>query len=629
MKQLGERIVLEDVTLDLHAGETVGLVGPNGAGKTTLFKLIARKLEPDRGTVTISRGLATGYLAQDPEITLDRRLHDEVIAGFADVLALEERMHALSAEMASASSDALENLMLQYDRVSAQFEAAGGYGLEQRVNEVLGGLGFRPSDYELPMKALSGGQRCRAALARLLLQQRQFLLLDEPTNHLDIDAVRWLERFLAGHHGGAVIISHDRYLLDRLADRIVALERGRVHSYAGNYTAYVRQKQRDALTRERQFEKDQAYIAKEREFIARHGAGQRSKEAQGRLKRLERQLESGEFVTDRPSERRQVALAFDAEVRQGRIVLEARDLAKRYGEKSLFTGLGLQVMTGDRLGITGPNGTGKSTLLKILLGEIDPDAGEVQRDSKSVFGYYRQDATEFDPERSILTEIQETCPVATEQQARGLLGRFLFTGEDVFKPLGRLSGGEQSRVRLVKLILQAPTVLVLDEPTNHLDIPSREALEEALVDYPGTILAVSHDRYFLDRIISRLLIIRGERHEHYNGNYSQYIEWSEQQAAKRAAQEATAPSRSTAGGRKAQRSGDAAKRPKSKFDKLSVEELEALIMQREEQVAALNKRFADPEIYKEPDRLATLKNEFDVLKAELAEIEAAWEARIG
>ena len=477
-QQFGDRLVLDEVSLDLHTGETVGLVGANGTGKTTIFRVIAGELTPDTGTVTVSKGLDIGYLPQEPAVGEGQTLHDEVLSVFADVLALERKLHDISQQMSAATERSqLDALMSEYDRVNARFETAGGYSFEQRLGEILGGLGFTPADYKLPMAVLSGGQKCRAALGKLLLAESQFLLLDEPTNHLDIDAVRWLEKFLAGHHGGAVIISHDRYLLDRLADRIVEVVDGRVRSYPGNYTNYVHVKNVRDLTQERQYEQDKATIAKERAFIAKHMGKQRTAEAKGRLTRLERRLKAGEFTLERPGQQKQVKIRFDHDVRRlhsGKDVLQVEELCKRYGEKTLFTDLSLQLPAGRRLGITGPNGTGKTTLLRIVLGTVPADSGAYRFSAGAAVGYFAQEATELDPDKTVVQEIVATRPDLLESQARSYAARFLFRGEEPFKRVGLLSGGEQSRVRLMKIILTSPNVLILDEPTNHLDIPSRE-----------------------------------------------------------------------------------------------------------------------------------------------------------
>jgi ATP-binding cassette subfamily F protein 3 len=636
-KQFGGQVVLNDVSVEFSTGHVVGLVGPNGAGKTTLFKLITGQLAPDLGTVTLSKGLEVGYLPQEPDVAEGQTLHDEVLSVFADVLALEQKLQGISEQMAAQpAGPALDELMQQYDRTTARFEAAGGYTYEQRLGEILGGLGFSQADYKLPMAALSGGQKCRAALAKLLLQESQFLLLDEPTNHLDIDAVRWLEKFLAGHHGGAVIVSHDRYLLDRLAERIVEVEGARLRSFPGNYTNYVQTKAVRQLTQDRQFVNDRAFIQKEREFIAKHMGKQRTAEAKGRLKRLERRLAAGEFTLERTSQREKIKIRFgeaDRQVTAGKDVLSVRGLSKAYGEKRLFTDLSLTVPAGSRLGITGPNGTGKTTLLKIVLGQVRADAGEFDLDVKASVGYYAQEATELDPNRTVVQEILTVRQEWLESHARSYAARFLFRGEDPFKRVSQLSGGEQSRVRLMKIILANPNLLILDEPTNHLDIASREVLEEALLEFPGTIIAVSHDRYFLDRICDHLLVMRSNEHALYGGNYSYYIRQveAERESAAMAAGAEKRPK--AAKGGKTPRGGgqDAAaaveKPQRTRFHKLRLEELEQLIIDLETRLMELHERFGEPELYHDATGVSELREELDAVQAELAEAEQEWNAR--
>ncbi len=628
MKQFGTQVVLDGVSLELHAGQTTGLVGANGAGKTTLFKLITRELQPDLGTVTVARGTEIGHLRQDPDVSLDRSLYEEVGSVFADLLALETRLHALSDEIALRHDDpALPALMAEYDRLHTRFEAAGGHTFETRMNEILGGLGFSKEDFAKPMAVLSGGQRCRAALAKLLLEDKPFLLLDEPTNHLDIDAVRWLEKFLIGHHGGAVVISHDRYLLDRLCERIIEVGGRKVRSFPGNYTNYAQTKERLELTQAREHEKHAEFIAKERAYIAKHLAGQRSQQAKGRRTRLERRLAAGEFVTEAPRATRAAGIRFQPReaVSGGDEIVRGEDFSMRFGEQTLFDRLSFQVRRGERFGITGPNGTGKTTLLKIILGQLAPSGGTVTVAQKTQIGYYAQDAAVANPSRTMVDEIRAARTDFSEQDARSYLGRFLFHGDDVFKPLGALSGGEQSRVRLACLILSAPDVLILDEPTNHLDIPSREALEEALLEFDGTIIAVSHDRYFLDRIAGRLMVIRREETRTYAGNYSFYVSEVERARAEaagvpRALKKPKQPA-TTAGSPRTQR-------PSSPYDRMSIEQIEELLMDRETRLAALHEQFGDPAVVRDPQRLEELEEAVEAMAAELSELDAAWQERV-
>lgn len=623
-RQFGTQVVLQNVSLELQRGQIAGLVGDNGSGKTTLLRLINRDLQPDTGTITLERGLDIGLLTQEPDISLDRTLHEEVGSVFAEMLALESKLHALSEEMAvHRDDDGLPELMDAYERINARFITAGGHTFEIRLHEVLGGLGFSPADYAKPLSVMSGGQRCRAALAKLLLSKGTFLLLDEPTNHLDIDATRWLEKFLAGHKGGALIISHDRYLLDRTCDRIIEVDQTRVTSYPGNYTNYAQSREVRVLTQQRAFEKDSEFIRKERDFIAKHIAGQRTKEAQGRRTRLERRLKAGEFVTEAPNRARTAKIAFQEARAQTGVVLRADELCMAYGDNTLFTDLTFQVHARQRFGITGPNGCGKTTLLKIGLAQVTPTGGSISLDPKLRVGYYGQEHVELDPERTVVDEIRAADSGLSELDARSLLARFLFTGDDAFKPLGKLSGGEQSRVRLTKLILDSPDILILDEPTNHLDIRSREVLEEALREFTGTVVVVSHDRYFLDCLVDRLLVMRCAKCTVYEGNYSYYVEQIEKQ------REQHKPGASP--GRKKTKRLDSPQRKSksgpSPYDRLSIDQLEELVVEHETALAALHERFGDPSVYKDPTVLEELQEKTEALERELAEVDAAWQQR--
>ncbi len=623
-KQFGVQTVLEDVSLEISAGETVGLVGANGAGKTTLFRLMTREILPDLGTVTRARGVEIGYLRQEHEAEADRTLHEEVGSVFAELLALETKLHELGDRIAAAHDDpSLPELMEEYDRTNNRFIAAGGHTFEARLNEILGGLGFSQADHALRLSVLSGGQRCRAALAKLLLEDKPLLLLDEPTNHLDIDAVRWLEKFLAGHRGGTVLISHDRYLLDRLCTRIVEVAGRKAASFSGNYSCFAETKAIRELTQQRDHEKHAAFIAKERDFIARHLAGQRSQQAKGRRTRLERQLAAGELVTEGPKALHRVKIAFDKANAAEGIVLRVDELSMAYGEKRLFTNLSFQVHAGDRLGITGPNGVGKSTLLKIIMGEVAAESGDFWHGPRLNIGYHAQDRNELDPTRTIVEEFRAIRPEFSEHDARSYAARFMFRGDDAFKVIGVLSGGEQSRVRLASLILTQPDILILDEPTNHLDIPSREALEQALSEFSGTIIAVSHDRYFLDRVVGRLLVMRPEENRLHPGNYSSYVaEIEQQRTAEKATESARKKAKPTAKSETPRKTTT-----RSPYDHLSIDELETLLIERETQLAVLHDRFGEPSVCKNPEVLAELQEEAEGVSAELAEIDAAWQAR--
>ncbi len=620
-KQFGGQIVLAGVSLEIAPRECVGLIGTNGAGKTTLFRIMAGEIPPDTGTVTLSRGMDIGYLPQEHASASDRTLHEEVGRAFDELLAMEAKLHALADQIAAAhDTPGVTELMNAYDRLHARFEIAGGHTFEVRLNEILGGLGFTEVDHQKPMSQLSGGQRCRASLARLLLEDKTFLLLDEPTNHLDIDATRWLEKYLARHEGPVVVISHDRYLLDRLCNRIVEVERGRANSFAGNYTRYAETKGLMRLTQEREFEKDRAFIEKERAFITKHISGQRTKEAQGRRTRLERRLAAGEFVTEQTTTHQSAAIGFSEANNSASTALRCDDVAIGYGDVTLAKDLNFQLAPAERFAITGPNGTGKTTFLRSLLGEVDLLAGEFQFAPRLSIGYYAQNEEPEDPKRLVLEELRQAYPELTEQKARNILASFLFRGDDVFKPIGALSGGEQSRVRLAKLILSNPDVLILDEPTNHLDIPSRERLEEALQSFNGTIITVSHDRYFLDQIAQRLLMLRPDKHGIYRGGYTDYLRTVEQ------AERSNATSK-TKSKKPKQKKPKTQRKKSSPYDTFSVEQLEEKVLEKEMKLAELQEKFGDPKICKDADRLAELKEDVEDMTRELAEVDQAWQQR--
>ncbi|MCB9851241.1 MAG: ABC-F family ATP-binding cassette domain-containing protein [Phycisphaerales bacterium] len=624
--QFGGQVVLSDVSFEARSGETIGLVGPNGAGKSTLMRIVAGIITPDQGKISCTRGMRVGYLAQEPQLSPDRTLREEVATAFAHIDAWEQELHDVSDRIAQLPPGPEHDAQMRaYDRLHAQIEAAGGYRRNESIGEILSGLGFSIPDLDLPIRVLSGGQRCRAALAKLLLCDDDMLLLDEPTNHLDIDAVRWLERFLTSHRGGAVVVSHDRYLLDRIVQKIVEVDRCTLNNYPGNYSNYVAVKARSRLTQERQREKDAAYLRKERDFIAKHGAGQRSKEAKGRRTRLERRLADGEFVLEKPPAPPELQLAFAKMDPLDSTALRARGLAKSYDNKRLFADLNLQVESGTCCAITGPNGTGKTTLLRILNNLLEADDGEVSVHARATVGYYAQEAAPPVDKHSVLEALIAAHPTLSEQQARNVLAPFGFRGDFVFKTLCQLSGGEHSRLRLLMLLLETPNMLLLDEPTNHLDVTARESLEAALEEYPGTIITVSHDRYFLDRLADQLLVIRPNGHTVHAGNYSSYVEAQEQ--AREAAPRPTKPTRAPIN-EKPTAKEPAKPRATAAYDSHSLEEIETLVAEQEEHIASLNAQFASPEVYRNAEALTALRADLAEAQEKLTILESAWEERV-
>jgi ATP-binding cassette subfamily F protein 3 len=696
----GAHVVLHDLDWFVHRGEKVGLVGPNGAGKTTLFRLILGEMLPQIGTVTRTRGLQIAYLPQEPTLDSSNTLFAEVSRTFDNLRALEERVAEVAQQIADNhdNAEALDELMAEYDELHHRLEAAGGYRYETYVNEVLGGLGFTPADYDLPISALSGGQKCRAALAKLLLQEADLLLLDEPTNHLDIEATRFLEKFLAGYHGAAVIVSHDRYLLDRVVDKIADLDERQITIYPCAYSDYAESKRIRQETADREYEKQRVWVEHQREYATRVKADKkRAKQAHGRLQRLERMEREGQLLERRPvsrmdsRHRRKMAIDLAPVRRAGDMVLRCEGLRKAYGDVVLFDHFDLEIYRGEKIGIVGPNGVGKTTLIKMAMNEVRPDAGEVRLFESLSVGYYDQEHAGLNLDHRVIDEIQPHRTAAGEGEIRSYLARFLFRGEDVYKRVRDLSGGEQSRVTLAKLVRANPQVLILDEPTNHLDIPGKEALEEALIAYDGAILLVSHDRYFLDRVVNKLLVLpERAKYELIPGNWSTYEErLAEREAAERAATEAAReqarraakprrnptrsasersdrtrsaserpdrtrsaserPDRTRSASERPDRTRSASERPDRTrsaserqgkralagapaeddwpYASWSLQKLEDAIIEREEKLAETEQQFADPNVYRDAERARALRAEADGLRAELAELNEEWEAR--
>ncbi|MGI8968413.1 MAG: ABC-F family ATP-binding cassette domain-containing protein [Chloroflexota bacterium] len=513
-KHFGAEEILDDVTFRLERGDHIALIGANGAGKSTLLRIIAGVEEPDSGAVSFAHSVRVAYLPQEPRFDEHQTLYEIILEVFAESIAAQERLRALEHEMGSgqANDDHIE----EYGRQQATVEHTG-YDYRERIERVLIGLGLEREHWYAPVETLSGGQRTRANLARTLLQEADVLLLDEPTNHLDIAAVEWLESYLRDLPRAFLIVAHDRYLLDRVTRRTLELSFRRVTEYDAPYSRYLELKTERQERNLLEYEAQQRHITKTEDFIRRYGAGQRSKEARGRQKRLDR-LDR----VERPQIEDNVHLALNKAQRSGDIVLETHDLQAGYPENPLVRlPARLVLRRGDRVALIGPNGAGKTTLLRTLMGSLPALHGGSRWGARTSVGYYSQTLGQLDTRRTILQEIQTVRPMS-EEEARGFMGRFLFSGDDVFKSIGVLSGGEKSRVALARLILEEPNVLVLDEPTNHLDIASRDALQAVLAGFKGTLLFVSHDRYLIDALTEELWVIEDGALTRYAGNYSAY-----------------------------------------------------------------------------------------------------------
>ncbi len=627
-KSYAGQTVLEGVTLDLHKGEKVGLIGANGCGKTTLFRLIVGQEPPDSGTITAKRGMSIAYLPQEPDLRGDATMIDTVGEVFAENRAIEAELQVLSHQISETHGTPAEAALLErYDRLHASFETHGGYSYEVRMREVLGGLGFSPDDYNKPVRIMSGGQKCRAALARMLLEGADLLLLDEPTNHLDIDATRWLEKYLAAHHSGAIIISHDRYLLDRVVGKIIEIEAHKTSVYPTNYSGYAEVKRIRQLQAVREYQKQSKWLAHQKDYIARARYKKDSaKQARGRQKYLDRMKADGKVLHKPEDHSSKMKLRFDRDSRGGEMVVRCEGAAKGFDGITLISDLDFEMTRGEKVGIIGPNGVGKTTLLRMLLRQVAPDAGEVRLFENLTVGYYDQEHRDLDGSQTVIEAVRAARPEISESEARSYLALFLFRGDDVFKLVGNLSGGEQSRVLLARLVWTNPQVLVLDEPTNHLDIPGREALEEAMGMFPGSVLMVSHDRYFLDRVVNRLLVLpeRG-RHEVVSGNWTTYAEiLTEREESARGKQNRQRgkmhAARKTGGG-----AAGGKRKSRSKYLAQRIEEIEARIMKDEDRLKELEASFADPAAMKDADQSRQLYDEYNDLKSHLADLIEQWE----
>lgn len=519
-KRYDPDIILDDISVAIAPEDRIGLIGRNGCGKTTLLKIIAGFLTDIKGNVVVAKDIRIGYLSQEPELERECTLKQEILKVFEERLTLEDKMLMLAEQM---ETEETPHLLQEYSRVQEKHERLGGYDYEHRINRVLGGLGFHEQDFNLPVNVLSGGQKSRATLAKLLLEEPDLLLFDEPTNHLDINGIEWLENYLnTEFKGGVLVVSHDRYFLDKVVRKVWELSEAEINIYRGNYSKYLEIKNVERLVDARTYKMQQAFIAQEQEFIDRNIAGQRTREAQGRRKRMERLDTVEKPKPDAPT----VKLNFSQDTRGGNDILRCHNVGKQFGDKVLFTGLSFEVDRGDVVGVLGPNGTGKTTLFRMILGQEKPTQGEMWVGPTLKFGYYTQELEGLNTENEIIEEVWELCPEKTHFEIRSFLAKFLFTGDDVFKRIGNLSGGEQSRVQLAKLLLENANVLLLDEPTNHLDISAREALEKSLAQYTSTQFIISHDRYLLNSLATKMLIFEttkvGTKVHFFNGNYAEY-----------------------------------------------------------------------------------------------------------
>ena len=619
-KSFGTHEVLKSVSFTLQEGERMGMVGVNGSGKSTLMKIIAGLESADSGSVNIQKGLRLGYLAQQGELTGEETVLETLESIFEPQRRMEAEMRALEQEMAVSGTDpeALRILGGKYDALTREFERSNGYGWRSSVQGVLAGLKLR--DYQdMKTGLLSGGERTRLCLGRMLLTEPDLLLLDEPTNHLDLKSIAWLEEYLAAFRGAVIVISHDRYFLDRVCGRMAELLMGSVETYDGNYTEYLEKRTAVYEIRMKAWQLQQKEIARQEAIIEMYRRFNREKSiraAESKQKRLDK-IER----LEKPQEENQVRFRFETRRRTGDDVLITEGLRKGYGERVLFSDLKMHVRAGDRIALIGDNGTGKSTLLKCLTGEEKPDGGTIRWGTGVDLGYYDQHQAGLHENKTVLDEVWDRFPRMEQYEVRGALGLFLFTGDDVFAPVSTLSGGEKGRVALTELMLRKDNVLLLDEPTNHLDMDSREVLEDALSGFPGTIIAVSHDRYFINRFAEKVWVLDGQEIKEYLGNYDSYF----MKVSRDQEPDGNAPQQTrTALEKEKRKSREEEKRAKELKDKLKA--LEQAIARAEEEAGQLEKELADPETWKDPDAAAETTRRYNALKAETEDLYEQYDA---
>ncbi len=631
-KTFGTDAILSDCSFYIEEREKAAIVGPNGAGKSTLLKIIMGELPADDGTVTVSKDKTLGYLAQHQNLSSDGTIYDELLSVKKDIIALEEKIRETEQQMKNATGEQLDTLLDQYTKMNHQFELENGYAYRSEIVGVLKGLGFTEDDFSLPVNTLSGGQKTRVALGKLLLSKPDIILLDEPTNHLDMESIRWLENYLLGYNGSVIIVAHDRYFLDRIVTKIIEIENTHVTVFSGNYTAYADKKKilrnmqlKEYLNQQREIKHQQEVITKLKQFNREKSI----KRAESREKMLDK-LE----VVDKPAEiNDKMNIELNPSVISGNDVLSVSHLSKAFDDNTLFTDISFDIKRGERVALIGNNGTGKTTILKIINDILPADSGEIKLGSKVTIGYYDQEHHVLDPDKTLFDELQDAYPDLNNTQIRNTLAAFLFTNDDVFKYIRDLSGGERGRVSLAKLMLSNANFLILDEPTNHLDMVSKEILENALNSYTGTVLYVSHDRYFINTTATRIIELVGQTTVNYIGNYDYYIEKKDAlTAAALASKPADSSSAVSAAQKNAQKESAKADWKQSKEEQALLKKKKNELKKTEERIAVIEDRLkaieeesALPEVCTDTARLLELHKESTKLSEELDTLYEKWE----
>ena len=616
-KSFGVHEVLRSVTFSLQKGEKMGLVGVNGCGKTTLMRMIAGEMQPDGGTIHRNKDLRVGYLAQLDDIPLTDTVWGALLKVFEPIRVMERRMAEIEKLLESADPETALRLSSEYQRLTESYNAQQGYAYEGEILRVLNGLGLKPEMHQRQVSTLSGGERTRLSLAKLLLQKPDIILMDEPTNHLDLEAIEWLQDYLTDYKGSLLLISHDRYFLDHVCTTMGELLGGKMIKFTGNYTEYMKKRTADFETRMKAYELQQKEIQREQAIIERYRSFNREKSIKAAESR-EKRLAKVERL-EKPVEEQHVRFSFDARRRSGEEALEVRELSKSFEGQPVFQNLSFKLRTGDRVALIGPNGVGKSTLFRILTHQINPDHGSIRFGTNIDIGYYDQHQQNLNPQNTILDEVWNAFPKLEQTRIRSALGLFLFTGDEVFEKIEKLSGGERGRVALTKLMLKQENLLLLDEPTNHLDMDSREVLEDALRDFPGTILAISHDRYFINRFAEKVMVMEKDGVTEYLGNFDDYIEKRDRPRPPISSLEDETTRTAQTREKKKTRQQNALLREL----KAAVDKAEAAIEQNEREMARLEAELARPETYNDLEAMRRLTESY---QAEQDKTESLYEA---
>ena len=613
--------ILEDISFHVELGDKIGVLGLNGTGKTTLFQILSGKLHMDQGQVQLQRGVKIGYLEQHTKIDSSLNIFDECLLVFQDLIQMEQDLREMEIEISKAgetSDDRLERIMDEYGHMLEEFTTLNGYGYRSEIRGVLKGLGFVEEDFQKQVEILSGGQKSRLSLAKLLLEKPDLLLLDEPTNHLDIDAITWLEKFLRDYRGSSLIISHDRYFLDNVANRIFHLENRSLKSYNTDYTGFMVQRKKELEIIKRQYDNQQKEIKRQEEIIQRfmnYGGERYIKQARSRQKMLDKIK-----LLPKLNESKKASFHFDPETRSGRDVLHAEGICKSFGDLELLRDISLDIYRGEKVGLIGANGIGKTTLFRILLGQVDLDQGIVKLGQHVYPGYFDQEMNDLSLDKTVLDEIWDEYPLLDHYQIRTYLSQFLFVGDDIFKEIKELSGGEKARVALLKLMLSKSNFLLMDEPTNHLDIDSKEVLEDALKNYSGTIFVISHDRYFLNQVATKIFELTEDGVTEFMGNYDYYVEKKaflsldlEEEGEEKTKTQLKHEKRK--------------EKDQLQFErerKKAIRNLEESISALEEKIEMVDKKLSDPEMYNDHELVLELSKERENLQNRLDATYAQW-----